>query len=610
VPDLAAIPGVRRLWELTRGERDIRLAIVDGPADLSHPCFEGAHVEVLPASWLAPEIEVLPDYPDLPERRLEHGTWVSSVLFGSHDSDVPGLAPGCAGLLVPCLRGDASDLDAMNVAHAIDVAAVAHVIVVELCIPSRSGDVNDVLKRAIANAVDIGVLVIASSGNEHALHSCFPAASPDVLAVGAYDDDGRVYGFSNWGAEYEGHGLVAPGGNIKGAIPGGGTKVHKGTSCSAPVVAGVAGLLLSLQARMGATPDPPGVRRALLQTAAPCSLRGTGGEPRRCIAGRLDVDAATDLVLSELRSAGRAGAGARGRRAGALRHASPGVMASASDDGFVPPAPGGSLVFALGAVGFDFGSVARRDAFARAMGAGAGAGPGDADDERAVLDHLVAHPLDAATVLWTLSLDRSPLYAIMPVGPYAAAIYEQLVRLTRGQRGEVERVSLPGQLTDARVELESGEVVPVVAIDSLRGLHGLDATAIADAAAAHVSPSPAGLREALRELLTRIYVDLANAGCTSAQRALNFAITNAYQLADSVAAALARDMVLDTVDTERSAICRQDSDCWDVRLRFFDPENSRRARKVFRFTIDVSDILPVTLGEIRGWSEPATAIAA
>ena len=55
---------------------------------------------------------------------------------------------------------------------------------------------------------------------------------------------------------------------------------------------------------------------------------------------------------------------------------------------------------------------------------------------------------------------------------------------------------------------------------------------------------------------------------------------------------------------EKSHFCRLDSDCWDVKLKFFDPENSRRAKKLFRFTIDVSDIIPVTLGEVRSWSTP------
>ena len=62
-------------------------------------------------------------------------------------------------------------------------------------------------------------------------------------------------------------------------------------------------------------------------------------------------------------------------------------------------------------------------------------------------------------------------------------------------------------------------------------------------------------------------------------------------------------MTLDTINVEKSPFCRMDSDCWDVKLRFFDPENTRRARKVFRFTLDVSDLQPVTLGDVRTWSE-------
>jgi hypothetical protein len=38
-----------------------------------------------------------------------------------------------------------------------------------------------------------------------------------------------------------------------------------------------------------------------------------------------------------------------------------------------------------------------------------------------------------------------------------------------------------------------------------------------------------------------------------------------------------------------------DSDCWDVQVTFFDPENDRRARAVYQYTIDVSDVMPVSL---------------
>jgi hypothetical protein len=609
VPDFQSIPGVPELWELTLGEPAVRVAFVDGPADLAHPCFEGADIEVLPPSWLPREGEELAD--GSVEGRFEHGTWVASVLFGRHGSDVTGLAPGCKGLLIPSLRGDMAELDAANTARTIESAvdAGAGVVLLEQCLPSLSGDVDVLLKRVLRRTTQEGVLVIAGAGNEYGRCTCFPAAAPEVLAVGAYDDDGHVFGFSNWGPEYEGHGLVAPGGNITGALPGGGTKVHRGTSCSGPVAAGIAALLVSLQVKRGAAPDPLGVRDALLRTAAPCLARDTDGEPRRCIAGRLDVPAATQLVLSQLRSTVRTPAPA------ARASATVGVGASSADSAGSPVQPS---VFALGTIGYDFGSEPRRDAFARFMATDDG-GPADARDERRVLGHLAAQPADAAALIWTLSLERAPIYALEPVGPYAARIHERFVSLLAGQRAQpgdpafVERVSLPGRLTDRRVELLSGEVVPVVELDALRGLHGLDVAALADAAVAHLRPSGASgetLREALREFLTQVHVDLANVGCTSAQRALNYAATNAYQVADSFAAALARRMVLDTVDTQRSAFCRVDSDCWDVRLRFFDPDNGSRSRRLFRFTVDVSDVLPVTVGEIRAWSESAAARAA
>jgi hypothetical protein len=77
--------------------------------------------------------------------------------------------------------------------------------------------------------------------------------------------------------------------------------------------------------------------------------------------------------------------------------------------------------------------------------------------------------------------------------------------------------------------------------------------------------------------LNRIYYDLRNLGTTSQDRALNFAATNAFQAASTFAEAVATEMELDSITVEKSPFCRLDSDCWDVKLKFFDPENSRRA---------------------------------
>ena len=97
---------------------------------------------------------------------------------------------------------------------------------------------------------------------------------------------------------------------------------------------------------------------------------------------------------------------------------------------------------------------------------------------------------------------------------------------------------------------------------------------------------------------------MRNLGTTSQDRALNFAATNAFQAASTFAQAVAEGMELDSITVEKSPFCRPDSDGWDVKLKFFDPENSRRAKRVYRFTIDVSDLIPVTLGDVRSWSTP------
>ncbi len=56
---------------------------------------------------------------------------------------------------------------------------------------------------------------------------------------------------------------------------------------------------------------------------------------------------------------------------------------------------------------------------------------------------------------------------------------------------------------------------------------------------------------------------------------------------------------LDSISVSKSPFCRMDSDCWDVQLTFFDPENDRRARTVIQLTVDVSDEMPVSLAPIR-----------
>lgn len=103
--------------------------------------------------------------------------------------------------------------------------------------------------------------------------------------------------------------------------------------------------------------------------------------------------------------------------------------------------------------------------------------------------------------------------------------------------------------------------------------------------------------------MNRIYYDYQNLGTTPQERALNFSATNAFQSSVAIASAAGGQRVLDSISVEKSPICRPDSDCYDVKLSFFDPENNQRSNRVFRFTIDVSHVIPVTIGQVRSWSQ-------
>lgn len=283
----------------------------------------------------------------------------------------------------------------------------------------------------------------------------------------------------------------------------------------------------------------------------------------------------------------------------------------------VTPSAASKLVYALGTIGYDFGDEARRDSFKQLMPAVDIDGaiiPANPYDVGQMVDYLSQNPTEAKPLIWTLNQELTPIYALEPVSGFAADIYETLIAMLAGQIQPedsddfVERVSIPARLTDRSVELFSGQVVPVITLTNTRGMYGWKVNTLVDVALQTVTmgeTAPAQeieMRKALSSFLHRVYYDLQNLGQFAKDRALNFSVTNAFQVASSFAQAISTGMQLDSIEVEKSPFCRINSDCWDVKLKFFDPENGRRARKVYLFTIDVSDRIPVSLGQIRSWS--------
>ena len=261
------------------------------------------------------------------------------------------------------------------------------------------------------------------------------------------------------------------------------------------------------------------------------------------------------------------------------------------------------LVYALGELSYDFGSQARLDSFIQSIFPG---NPTRGIPEDDLFKFLVNpdNSYYAQSLIWTIQLDATPIYAIVPTGPFANVAYNRMLGLLSDRA--IDRVSMPGYLGGS-IRLMSGQVVPAI-IPEIRGIYGwsvdeLLRAVLEDSLPENNETSKIDLKSRIREALDRIYYDFRNLGITPQERALNYAATNAYQLSIAISKEKQNDQVLDTIDIVKSPVCRADSDCYDVKLRFFDPENSQRAKRVHRFTIDVSDVIPVTIGRIRSWSE-------
>jgi cyanobactin maturation PatA/PatG family protease len=658
-PSHVDVPGLAGLREQTLGHPLVVVAIVDGRIDTSQPSLAGAAIRVVDSG--------APTGP--PEgRTADHGTYVASIIAGQPGSDVDGIAPHCTFLSVPAWTPDRPNPSQIDLARAIEAAVDEGADIINL-----SGGqfvdaplAQDHLERAVQKCIDNDVLLIAAAGNDGCPCLHVPASLNGVIAVGSHGQEAASE-FSNHHEVYQRNGITAPGEHITGATLTGGTQEQSGTSVAAPIVSAVAALLLSLERAAGRSTSPRTIGQALLDGAGRCvidndhchrllgrtltiegvmnameQLTTTPGAEQSCgcgdhaapqIPAAHVAQATPEPAIASIEPAALVAAvqvvmaqmGMTATEASTPTTPAPAMMQATikespvTDTGAkqsgMPVVNEANIVYALGALGFDFGTEARRDSFKQLMAPAVFNGvpvPPNPYDARQLVEHLRQMPSEANALIWTLSLELTPIYAVEAVGPYSAEINAILVDFLAGANvgnltpEHIERISVPGKLNSRSVRLYSGQVVPVVEINSPRGLYAWQSNRLIENSLNELDVKGAAEREVtaatLRTFLDRVYYELRNLGRLSADRALNFAATNAFQATRVFAEAVTTGLCLDHVEVEQSPYARPESDAWDVKLKFFDPENLRRARQVFRFTIDVSDVMPVTMGEVRSWS--------
>jgi len=280
-----------RAWDVTGGSMAVKVAVVDVGVDWHHPDLAASFLpEELGYDFIANDSDPQPDNMNLPD--AFHGTHVAGIIAAGRDN-----SEGIAGLSlvqllsvrVLCDSGSGREEDvASGIAWAADHGA--KVINLSLGSPWPSGAVE----AACEYAQQLGVTIVAASGNDGRKEIGYPAAYSECVAVGATEPESKLAEFSSYGPEQE---VVAPGVEIISCATGGTYVEAQGTSMAAPQVSGVAALVLAVDNAL--TADEV---RAILDASA-VDL-GDPGRDQEYGYGQVNAKRAVDLAT--MYSAGRA----------------------------------------------------------------------------------------------------------------------------------------------------------------------------------------------------------------------------------------------------------------------------------------------------------------
>lgn len=257
-------------WDITKGSKDIIVAVVDSGVDYNHADFQGGNVEIVKGKNFAGC--GLPA--DDPMDQMGHGTHVAGTIGAATNNNlgVAGINWNVKILAIKC--GCVSN-DIVNGPQGVVYAADHGAKVINM---SWGGSGSNTLEDAIEYAYGEGAVLVGAAGNTNPNGSpnvIYPARYDEVIAVAASTPDDERASFSHYGGDVD---VAAPGVNILSLraegtdMYGGGQHivgedyyVAQGTSMAAPHVSGLAALILAQNSNL----SPDGVKAKIVDYADP-----------------------------------------------------------------------------------------------------------------------------------------------------------------------------------------------------------------------------------------------------------------------------------------------------------------------------------------------------
>ena len=300
--------GIEAAWPISSGDPSTTVAVIDNGCDLVHPDLQ-AHMR---AGYDALDGDDDPSF-DPARTGNEHGTACVGIVAAvpNNEIGIVGVCPECS---ISCIRlinngpiPVSSDIRAFEFAleQGHSVLSNSWGFEENVAVPSA-------LRRVIERVMEegrggLGAVVVFAAGNDAGvIGDDALQAIPGIITVGATTNFDETAAFSNRGASLA---LAAPTGTLstdisgaEGESPTDYTSRFGGTSSSAPVVAGVAALLLSHTPTL----TQAEVREILIRTArpAPFATPDATGHDLQVGYGIVDPAAALQALVTRAPDAG------------------------------------------------------------------------------------------------------------------------------------------------------------------------------------------------------------------------------------------------------------------------------------------------------------------
>ena len=218
-------------WQITSGNQDILIAVLDTGIDQTHIDLAGKVVANI-------NFTQSPTVGDV----NGHGTHIAGIIgaIANNSEGIAGLAYSCS-LMNVKVASDIGFCDAEAVAKGIIWAVDNGAKVINLSL--TFAEPNQALEDAVNYAWRKGAILVCAVGNDGESTPMYPAAYANCLAVTSTNSDDLLGQLANHGDWVD---LAAPGVNIYSTLPDNSFGYKSGTSMATAYVSGVAGLLFGM----------------------------------------------------------------------------------------------------------------------------------------------------------------------------------------------------------------------------------------------------------------------------------------------------------------------------------------------------------------------------